>query len=1552
MARPMLHPRQSPLGIAILVLLMHVPCAAQQVVVSDAPNYPYNTYISAKGYYTGCGPTSAVDLLGTYDLRGATDLIASPLDDICLLHESYMNTGVDGFGAPSDFHYGMEDFAQDRGYSVDAVLHVEPTIYDPSDWSVYPYGADHRADANFWNTSGSDDPANWTIDEAKFLDFLAAEIDAGRPVGITVDSGGATGPEHWMVAVGYDRTAEQWAGYNTYDSQLHWYNVDSAWRDGNNFGVAYIRSVEFNGQERKWDGNGGGPDGYFNAEPSWNPDVVPGATDSATFDLDQTYTVYLDVDATNIDANVSLGDVTIRSSGGTHLYTLTGDLTVTTGSNLTVRDMFLIVEEDVCVRDGSTLTVDQSSGVVMSVPAGANVPHVLIADGATSIASVTIDGSYWVDAHTVVVGGFGDGTLDVQNAGLFMCDTAYVARWNGSFSDVTVDGTDSEWWVDGTLYIGGREDGDGGWGSASAENGGLIDAGQIVVWSDSGLACFDGTIRTNSFDNSHGGVFNFTGGTFTVQGGQFDPGTGDFLLAGFQNPALVLEDGATFSEANAQIGAVAGMSGNLTVRGIGTSWICSSFFKVGYEGTGALSVLEGGTVVTNHAWIGDLATGNGQALVEGEGSSWTSLGGGISVGTYGTGMLTIRDGGYVSCPLATVAAVTDSSGVVTIEGADAMWDCTGSFYAGGHISTPGGFGSVSVNQFGTLKVADTLKVWPGGTVGVAGAYALIQADTVELAGGNLNVGTWGTLCANTLVGFGSTPSFGGNLYFGHSGGACSYTIGAGGSLGVSGNLEVGHSSSAILSVNDGGTLWTGTDGGAAAFVGRMEEGNGAVMVTGGDAAWYNDGELRVGYQGIGQVTVSGGAFMSSANAWIGDQSASTGTVTIQGEGSTWNSTGALSIGTYGVGELLVETGASVSCDSAVVGAVHEGDVWVTGEGASWHDYGTLIVGKFGNGEMTVELGGAVWSAEACLGEQDDSEGIVTVRDEDSAWTCNGNLELGVLGEGSLTIGNGGTASCQSVSLGREHGSAGSLDVEYSEVGFQASGSMYVGGDFDAEGGAGHVGVGSLGRVGVGGTMKIWPSGTVNVEDGWLVVDTLEIVGGVFNANTGSDISANTMLGLPDDMYFNGWLTIGHSGGTGVGNHTVTGDQGLAVMGGLIIASDAQGYFSVLNGGTVAAAGTYIGLWAGSSGTVGVAGTDSALSSLGALGIGYEGTGLLTISNGATVSSMAGSQLGVSPGATGTVNVHGGTWANMWDLTVGYYGHGIVSQTAGEVTVGAGTYIAFEADSQGEYSISGGSLSTPGLYVGLGGPGTLSIQDPSADITVQVELMLGPNAILAAVPGAKIHMTGSAFTNQSMDAASVAGLEDLELIFEGGPTDLDPFEVAGDDRGPVLDGFDGNFALGTLRIGGDAIGRVQLVDLIQNQPGPPSGGEALYVYSLILDTGSYLDLNGLNLYCFGFQDLGGTIDANGGQLVQMLVPGDANGDGTVTDADYTIWADHYGQCGVGVAQGDFNGDGCVTDADYTVWADHYGQGAGTGVPEPGAAALVALGAVALMVRRKR
>ena len=82
-----------------------------------------------------------------------------------------------------------------------------------------------------------------------------------------------------------------------------------------------------------------------------------------------------------------------------------------------------------------------------------------------------------------------------------------------------------------------------------------------------------------------------------------------------------------------------------------------------------------------------------------------------------------------------------------------------------------------------------------------------------------------------------------------------------------------------------------------------------------------------------------------------------------------------------------------------------------------------------------------------------------------------------------------------------------------------------------------------------------------------------------------------------------------------------------------------------------------------------------------------------------------------------------------------------------------------------------------------------------------------------------------------------------------------------------------------------------------------------------------------------------------------LPGDANRDGIVDQADYTLWYNHYGATGAAWGDGDFNSDGIVDQADYTAWYNHYGATGGA-VPEPMAFVLLSVGGMALAARRKR
>lgn len=85
-----------------------------------------------------------------------------------------------------------------------------------------------------------------------------------------------------------------------------------------------------------------------------------------------------------------------------------------------------------------------------------------------------------------------------------------------------------------------------------------------------------------------------------------------------------------------------------------------------------------------------------------------------------------------------------------------------------------------------------------------------------------------------------------------------------------------------------------------------------------------------------------------------------------------------------------------------------------------------------------------------------------------------------------------------------------------------------------------------------------------------------------------------------------------------------------------------------------------------------------------------------------------------------------------------------------------------------------------------------------------------------------------------------------------------------------------------------------------------------------------------------------------------IPGDANLDGTVDASDLGILASHYGAgSGAEWGDGDFDNDSMVDVSDLGILASNYGTSMQTAaVPEAGTAVLMALGMMAMLIRRRR
>jgi len=388
---------------------------------------------------------------------------------------------------------------------------------------------------------------------------------------------------------------------------------------------------------------------------------------------------------------------------------------------------------------------------------------------------------------------------------------------------------------------------------------------------------------------------------------------------------------------------------------------------IGLSGTGGLTIQNGGTLSDSIGAIGRSLGSTGSATVDGAGSSWSNSAD-LSVGYSGAGTLTIQNGATVSNQSGYIGRGLGSTGTVTVDGAGSSWT--------NHIA-------LYVGSSGT----GTLTIQNGGTV---------------------SIGADGYIGAN-------------------SGGTGTVTVdGAGSSWTTSANLFVGQNGTGTLTIKNGGAVSSVADG----YIGYSAASTGTVTVTGAGASWTNPGNLYVGLDGTGTLTIADSGTVSNTTGTIGANGGATGTVTVTGAGSSWTNSGSLSVGQDGTGTLTIAGGGAVSNTIGAIGANSgsTGTVTVTGAGSSWTNSSNFYVGQNGTGTLTIAGGGAVSSLIGIIGGASSSTGTVTVTGAGSSWTNSGTLDVGQSGTGVLTVANGGVVSASSVTLGYSALSTGTLNI--------------------------------------------------------------------------------------------------------------------------------------------------------------------------------------------------------------------------------------------------------------------------------------------------------------------------------------------------------------------------------------------------------------------------------------------------------------------------------------------------------------------------------------------
>jgi hypothetical protein len=235
---------------------------AEPVYIKDFsifPVYPYNTSsCNPEGTFVGCGPTTCAMILAYYqhvqDMSLSAGLLKDPdngsdegLNTALALHSGcYMKTGIDGFGSVYDIEPGLENYAHDRGYVIDVMIHAATTC-DPgsSDFQLYgPYGTSWLNDGTFWTYSSG----KWGIDAEKFCNYVSEKLAAGIAIFLTIDTNLDGYGDHWVPLVGYDRTTLKYAYYNTDSITIQWadiYYCGARPRKDNS--ISYLRTITYSG---------------------------------------------------------------------------------------------------------------------------------------------------------------------------------------------------------------------------------------------------------------------------------------------------------------------------------------------------------------------------------------------------------------------------------------------------------------------------------------------------------------------------------------------------------------------------------------------------------------------------------------------------------------------------------------------------------------------------------------------------------------------------------------------------------------------------------------------------------------------------------------------------------------------------------------------------------------------------------------------------------------------------------------------------------------------------------------------------------------------------------------------------------------------------------------------------------------------------------------------------------------------------------------------------------------------------------------------------------
>lgn len=953
------------------------------------------------------------------------------------------------------------------------------------------------------------------------------------------------------------------------------------------------------------------------------------------------------------------------------------------------------------------LVVGLTGDGTMSVSGSGSVSNTsaIIANGASSISSVSVSGGSWSNSSFLVIGVGGSGSLQISGLGSVSSSTTSLASNPGSTASLQLlggtlttgqvsegSGNGTVTFNGGTLRLSGNQSAlfngfENGDVTLTGPGGGTIDTQSFNVATALNLTGNGsltkrgtGTLTLTGNNSMSGGVF-VRNGSLVLNGGSLNhPGAGVYVGRDGGENASLTNNGATITTNLISLGDNSGATGHFTMNG-GT---LNNPFEVwvGNAGTGSFTFTDG-TINNTIGNIARLGGSTGSATMSG--GTWNNSQY-FAVGNNGSGTF-LQSGGVVNAAYSVIGRLAGGNGNATITGG--AWNNTGNFIVGAE-----GPGQVHLNG-GVITAAQFLRgnstgtmAFNGGTVRLnsnqSNLFAGFQPGDITVTGSGGTIDTQGFSVATSAVISGAGPlakAGNGTLTLAGNQSYTGATNVQAGRLVVDGTLA-----SSGVTVANGATLAPGTGVSTLALN----------SLTLNDLSYL---DFQLATPGIiGGVTndlievngslVLGGLLNIEALTGFG-----------AGDYRLMNYTGSLTDNTLLFGnvpggfEYAVSTATANQVNLTV--APSSAQYW---DGPNTTPQGVPF-GSGGNGTWSVR--GTNWTNAAGNANSNSLQnlpaifggtgGTVTIADGSnvraSALTFAADgYEITAAGNGTLELVGTGLVDTQANSVTISAPIAGNSTLTK-----QGTGSLTLTADNTVIGGV-SVRDGSLLLTSTG-ALRTFPL-TVGQSAGDIA--TLDNAGGYISS---SGITLGSAAGASGNMTMSAGTTV-VNGDFNVGN---SGEGNLTLSGGAI----------QINSG--ANQGFFVGRNAGSTGSVTMTGGTMNASNL--VFIGSAGEGTFTMSDG-TVNARLNAYVGANPGGVGHLRLSGNaTWNQDFLFTVGAQSTGTleISDNAQLISrfrwfsVGGGVF--GNSAGNGTVLMTGGSMTSPGgLRIGEKGTGVFTLSN--------------------------------------------------------------------------------------------------------------------------------------------------------------------------------------------------------------------------------------------------